>query len=80
MPSRREQANAQLLQRIESIHQMSDASYGVPRMVAQLAREGLIVNKKRVERHRGQARRVHVDRGLVQPAPAAQCTGLSLAQ
>lgn len=49
-PSRRQQASAMLLEQIRAIHAMSDASYGVPRMVAQLAREGVIVNKKRVER------------------------------
>ncbi|WP_431191511.1 IS3 family transposase [Ottowia testudinis] len=54
-PSARDQANAELLQHIEAIHQMSDATYGVPRMVAQLAREGVIVNKKRVERLMRQA-------------------------
>ena len=48
--SAREQANAALLEKIRAIYQMSDATYGVPRMVAQLAREGAIVNKKRVER------------------------------
>jgi putative transposase len=50
LPSRREQANAVLLEQVRAIHAMSDTSYGVPRMVAQLAREGIIVNKKRVER------------------------------
>ena len=55
LPSARDQGNAELLLRIETIHQMSDASYGVPRMVAQLAREGAIVNKKRVERLMRQA-------------------------
>jgi len=54
-PSARDQANAELLLRIQAIHRMSDASYGVPRMVAQLAREGVIVNKKRVERLMRQA-------------------------
>ena len=54
-PCARDQANAELLQRIKAIHQMSDATYGVPRMVAQLARDGVIVNKKRVERLMRQA-------------------------
>ena len=39
-PSARDQANVELLQRIEAIHQRSDATYGVPRMIAQLARDG----------------------------------------
>ncbi|MEE1652690.1 IS3 family transposase [Brachymonas sp. G13] len=54
-PSARDQANAELLLRIKAIHQMSDTTYGVPRMVAQLARDGVIVNKKRVERLMRQA-------------------------
>ena len=41
LPSGREQANAVLLEQIRAINAMSDASYGVPRMVAQLARNGL---------------------------------------
>jgi putative transposase len=49
-PSQRAQANAQLMQRIDQVHRTSDATYGAPRIHAELVDEGLAVGKSRVAR------------------------------
>jgi putative transposase len=54
-PSARATANAQLTQRIAAIHSMSDATYGMPRMRAELADTGTFVSRKRIARLMRQA-------------------------
>lgn len=49
-PSARAEANHTLLQRIEGIHRRSHGTYGSPRVVQALRKEGLAANKKRVAR------------------------------
>jgi transposase InsO family protein len=49
-PSARAVADAQLAERIEKIWVDSDRGYGAPRVHAQLARDGIWVGRKRVER------------------------------
>ena len=49
-PSPRQLANAALRAHIRQIHQASDATYGAPRVHAQLGHMGQRVNLKRVER------------------------------
>ena len=49
-PSRRSRSDAQLLTRIRTLHASSRGTYGVPRIHAQLAREGVHVGRKRVAR------------------------------
>lgn len=49
-PSARAKANHTLLQRIECIHRRSHGTYGSPRVVQALRKEGLAANKKRVAR------------------------------
>jgi putative transposase len=47
-PSPRALANAQLLERIREIHTFSRATYGRPRVYAELRDAGMVVNHKRV--------------------------------
>ena len=54
-PSARQVANAALTERIRQIHHMSDATYGMPRVCAELRDSGQIVNEKRVARLMRQA-------------------------
>lgn len=49
-PSARAQANAQLTQRIAQIHQASDATYGAPRIHAELVEQGVVAGHNRVAR------------------------------
>ena len=49
-PSARQLANAALCAQITQIHQASDATYGAPRVHAQLGHMGQRVNLKRVAR------------------------------
>jgi putative transposase len=49
-PSTRAVADAAMTERIRGIHCESDGTYGSRRVHAQLRREGVEVNKKRVER------------------------------
>ena len=49
-PSKRAAANAKLTQEIRKVHKESDATYGAPRIHAQLRQEGHCVGKKRVAR------------------------------
>jgi putative transposase len=49
-PSSRAQADCELAERIEKIWTDSGRSYGAPRVHAQLARDGIYVGRKRVER------------------------------
>jgi putative transposase len=49
-PCKRSEGNAKLLVQMRQIHQMSDATYGAPRMHAELVDTGHAVNYKRVER------------------------------
>src|SRR3954466_11979948 len=55
-PSRRATDDAELIVRIKAIHEMSDGTYGAPRIQAELADvDGRIVNRKRVARLMRQA-------------------------
>ncbi len=49
-PSKRAQEDEQLLKRIKEIHVWSRKTYGAPRIHAQLAKESLLVGRKRVAR------------------------------
>lgn len=49
-PSARQKANEAMVERIRAIHAESDATYGSPRVHAELAAQGIECNKKRVER------------------------------
>lgn len=48
--SEREQADAELSERVVAIHQRSRGTYGAPRVHAELASEGVLVGRKRVAR------------------------------
>ena len=54
-PSARQVANVALTDQIRQIHQTSDATYGMPRVCAELRDSGQIVNEKRVARLMRQA-------------------------
>jgi putative transposase len=47
-PSARSTANAQLLGKIQAVHAMSDATYGMPRIRAELADQGIVASRKRI--------------------------------
>jgi putative transposase len=49
-PSRRAREDGELLARIRAIHDMSKATYGAPRVQAELAADGVHVSRKRVAR------------------------------
>lgn len=49
-PSERARRDALLTKRITEIHKWSDGTYGVPRIFAQLAEEGVPVGRKRIAR------------------------------
>ena len=49
-PSARAQANAALMQRIEQVHRDSDATYGAPRILAELAEIGEAAGHNRIAR------------------------------
>jgi putative transposase len=49
-PSARSHADAELSLRVSKIHQRSDATYGAPRVHAELQAEGIKVERKRVAR------------------------------
>ena len=49
-PSARQEANEAIVERIRAIHVESDATYGSPRVHAELTGQGIQCNKKRVER------------------------------
>ena len=50
MPSQRATANTKLTEQIVTIHRTSDSTYGRPRITAELADLGIMVNHKRVGR------------------------------
>jgi putative transposase len=55
-PSARAQANATLLHEIRAAHQASDETYGMPRIRAELADQGIVASRKRIAnlmRHAG---------------------------
>ena len=49
-PSPRAQANAGLTQRIAEVHRASDATYGMPRIQAELAEQGVVAGHNRIAR------------------------------
>ena len=49
-PSARARANAELMQRISAAHRASDATYGAPRIRAELAELGVAAGKNRIAR------------------------------
>ena len=49
-PSLRRRSNAQLLERVRTIHERSGGTYGAPRVHAQLQHEGVVVGYNRVAR------------------------------
>ena len=49
-PSARAQANAELVQRIAQAHQVSDATYGMPRIHAELSEQGVAAGRNRIAR------------------------------
>ena len=49
-PSKREQENMQLLKRIKEIHELTDQTYGSPRITDAVREEGFIVSRARVAR------------------------------
>ncbi len=48
MPSKREAANVTLLAQIKATHAKSDATYGMPRIRAELADQGVLASSKRI--------------------------------
>jgi putative transposase len=67
VPSSRATANVALVGQIREVFDGSDQTYGMPRMRAALADEGVVVNRKRVARlmHQGAMRGVSRRRGYV---------------
>ena len=61
-PSTRAQADAVLRERVQAIHAASHATYGAPRVHAELAAEGVAVGRKRVARLMRAARLTGVSR------------------
>jgi len=47
-PSKRTVANVTLLAQIEAAHALSDATYGMPRILAELADQGVVASRKRI--------------------------------
>ena len=47
-PSQRATANVVLLGHIEAAHAMSDATYGMPRIRAELQEAGIVASRKRI--------------------------------
>ena len=47
-PSKRAAANVTLLAQIEAAHVKSDATYGIPRIRAELADQGVVASRKRI--------------------------------
>ena len=66
-PSRRAMDDAVMTQRIRKIHAESDATYGMPRVRAELIDEGVVISRKRVAHlmRRAQLRGVSRRRGFV---------------
>ena len=48
VPSKRAAANVTLLAQIEAAHVKSDATYGMPRIRAELADQGIVASRKRI--------------------------------
>jgi putative transposase len=69
-PSRREQANAVLLERIRAVHDQSRRTDGSPRVHAALRAKGIACNRKRIER----LMRLHGLRGRVRRAKQPKTT------
>jgi putative transposase len=49
-PTRRQVADAEIVELMREIHAASDGNYGVPRMRRELRRAGMVINHKRVRR------------------------------
>ena len=65
-PSPTAEAEAVLVEQIRRIHRRSRSAYGAPRVVAQLAKQHVVVNHKRVERLMRQAHIRGIYRGRAQ--------------
>ena len=50
MPSKRSAANVTLLEKIEAAHVKSNATYGMPRIRAKMADQGVVASRKRIAR------------------------------
>ena len=50
MPSKRSAANVTLLAQIEAGHVKSNATYGMPRIRAEMADQGVVASRKRIAR------------------------------
>ena len=61
-PAKRVQANTTLSEQIKAAHAMSDATYGMPRIRAELADQGIAASRKRIARLMRQAKVVGVSR------------------
>ena len=61
-PSKRAQANIALTEQIKAAHAASDATYGMPRIRAELADQGVMVSRKRIARLMRQAKLAGVSR------------------
>jgi transposase InsO family protein len=87
-PSPAELAEADLVDQIRLVHTASRGRYGEPRVTAQLARDGVVANHKRVERLmareglRGRCSRPRVRTTVADPAaaPAADLVGRNFEQ
>jgi len=78
VPSKRAAANVTLLAQIEAAHTKSDATYGMPRIRAELADQGVGASRKRIATvmRRAHIRGVSRRRGyVVRPPPGISAKG-----
>ncbi|MEU5092899.1 IS3 family transposase, partial [Streptomyces sp. NPDC021356] len=75
-PRREEGCDAALTRRIRKVHTESGKAYGAKRVTAELRADGVMVNRKRIERlmrrHGIQGRRLRRRHRTTIPDPAAQ--------
>jgi hypothetical protein len=74
VPSKRTTANVTLLTQIEAAHAKSDATYGMPRIRAELADQGVVASRKRIASimRKAHIRGVSRRRGYVVTTPPGQ--------